>query len=82
MEQTAFAGGGSQTGGSRWGDYSSMNVDPTDDVTFWYTQEYYEVQDSNDWNTGIVSFAFDAAPVVFSDGFESGDTSSWSSTTP
>ena len=81
-EKTPFAGGGSQTGGSRWGDYSSMNVDPTDDVTFWYTQEYYEVQDSNDWNTGIVSFAFDAAPVVFSDGFESGDTSSWSSSTP
>ncbi|WP_332644775.1 COG1361 S-layer family protein [Aeromicrobium sp.] len=21
----------------RWGDYSSMNVDPTDDCTFWYT---------------------------------------------
>jgi hypothetical protein len=25
---------------SRWGDYSSMSVDPADDCTFWYTQEY------------------------------------------
>jgi hypothetical protein len=33
-------GGGSQTGGlSRWGDYSAMSVDPTDDCTFYYTQE-------------------------------------------
>lgn len=87
-EQTAFAGGGSQlfynpTTGSccRWGDYSSMNVDP-DDFTFWYTQEFYAATSQADWNTGIVAFAFDAADVIFSDGFESGDTSSWSSTTP
>ena len=26
---------------SRWGDYSAMTVDPTDDCTFYYTQEYY-----------------------------------------
>jgi len=26
----------------RWGDYSSMSVDPVDDCTFWYTQEYYD----------------------------------------
>jgi hypothetical protein len=26
---------------SRWGDYSAMTVDPTDDSTFWYTNEYY-----------------------------------------
>jgi hypothetical protein len=36
-----IAGGGSQNGGlSRWGDYSSMSIDPTDDCTFWYAQEY------------------------------------------
>ena len=82
-EQTAFVGTGSQTStGNRWGDYSSMNVDPDDDLTFWFTQEYYKNSSPSQWNTGIVSFAFDAAPVVFSDGFESGDTTSWSSTTP
>jgi hypothetical protein len=31
------------TTNSRWGDYTSMNVDPTDDCTFWYINEYYEV---------------------------------------
>jgi subtilisin-like proprotein convertase family protein len=37
-------GGGFQTfSGSRWGDYSSLNVDPLDDCTFWYTQQYYTV---------------------------------------
>ncbi len=25
---------------NRWGDYSMMSVDPSDDHTFWYTQEY------------------------------------------
>lgn len=27
---------------SRWGDYSSLNVDPVDDCTFWYTNEYLD----------------------------------------
>ena len=31
------------TTNSRWGDYTSMNLDPTDDCTFWYINEYYEV---------------------------------------
>ena len=38
-----FDGTGSQTATSnRWGDYSDMTVDPVDDQTFWYTQEYYD----------------------------------------
>jgi hypothetical protein len=31
------------TTNSRWGDYTSMNVDPMDDCTFWYVNEYYAV---------------------------------------
>ena len=31
------------TTNSRWGDYTSMNVDPADDCTFWYVNEYYEI---------------------------------------
>lgn len=31
------------TANSRWGDYTSLNVDPVDDCTFWYVNEYYEV---------------------------------------
>ena len=41
-ETSIVAGGGSQTSTSgRWGDYSDLTVDPSDDCTFWYTQEYY-----------------------------------------
>jgi len=44
---------------NRWGDYSSMSIDPTDDCTFWYTQEYYETTGSFDFNTRICSFKLD-----------------------
>jgi len=58
-EVSCVEGTGAQTGSSnRWGDYSSMSVDPTDDCTFWYTQEYYETTGSFDFNTRICSFKF------------------------
>ena len=43
----------------RWGDYSSMTVDPKDDCTFWYTQEYYTATGSFNWATRIGAFKFD-----------------------
>ncbi|MBK6328303.1 MAG: carboxypeptidase regulatory-like domain-containing protein [Chloroflexi bacterium] len=57
-EATLYAGGGSQTGPyDRWGDYSSMSVDPTDECTFWYTGEYHDVSDQSfNWNTRIGTF--------------------------
>jgi hypothetical protein len=57
-ETTLLSGGGSQTGsGNRWGDYSDMTVDPSDDCTFWYTQEYYPPGVSAfNWRTRIGSF--------------------------
>lgn len=57
-EQSLVAGTGSQTGESRWGDYSMMGVDPSDDCTFWYTQEYVKTTGSNTWTTRIGSFRF------------------------
>ncbi len=58
-EALFFAGAGSQTStGNRWGDYSSMSVDPVDECTFWYTQEYYAATSSNSWSTRIGKFAF------------------------
>lgn len=49
---------GSQSAGSnRWGDYSSMAVDPSDDCTFWYTTEYQPTNGSA-WSTRIASFSF------------------------
>jgi hypothetical protein len=44
----------------RWGDYSSMAVDPKDDCTLWYTQEYYVVSGSFNWTTRITSFKFNS----------------------
>jgi hypothetical protein len=53
------AGGASQTvANSRWGDYSMLAVDPTDDCTFWYTTEYYAAASTTNWRTRIGSFRF------------------------
>ena len=41
----------------RWGDYSSMTVDPADGTTFWYTQQYMGSMGTN-WLTRIASFNF------------------------
>jgi hypothetical protein len=56
-EGTIINGNGYQQHTSgRWGDYSSMNVDPVDDCTFWYTQEYYASPSSAGWRTRVGSF--------------------------
>src|SRR5262249_28197150 len=52
-ETTVVAGNGSQTQISRWGDYSSMVVDPTDGCTFWYAQEYIPANGSFNWHTRL-----------------------------
>jgi hypothetical protein len=62
QEVVLMRGGGSETAGSgwnnRWGDYSAMQVDPADDCTLWYTQEYFEATSDYLWNTRILSFKF------------------------
>ena len=35
-----------------------MQVDPVDDCTFWYTQEYIKTTGSFNWNTRIANFKF------------------------
>src|SRR5215212_6119976 len=60
-EATVINGSGVQTTtNSRWGDYTSMNVDPVDDCTFWYLDEYYAVSGTSangrPWQTRIASF--------------------------
>jgi len=58
-EKTIIAGAGSQTQRlSRWGDYSAMSVDPVDDCTFWYTNQYEKTTGSFNWSTRIASFKF------------------------
>jgi PKD repeat protein len=58
-ETTIFNGTSSQSGVSRWGDYSMMSVDPDNDLTFWFTTEY--TSGSWNWRTRIASF--DIAPI-------------------
>jgi hypothetical protein len=56
-ESTLIQGNGSQTNTTRWGDYSAMSVDPNDDCTFWYTNEYYATSGST-WRTRIGAFRY------------------------
>ncbi|HET8568099.1 MAG TPA: hypothetical protein VFM93_03820, partial [Candidatus Limnocylindria bacterium] len=44
-EAIVLEGGASQIGSHRWGDYTSMSVDPVDDCTFWYVNQYYAAGD-------------------------------------
>ena len=55
-ERTLKAGGGSQTGSDRWGDYSAMSVDPTTGCQFWYTNEFYPASATTTWKTVIGAF--------------------------
>ena len=52
------AGGGSQTSAAnRWGDYTAMAVDPSNNCDFWYTNEYYSATAATAWKTAIGRFA-------------------------
>ena len=59
-EGTLQAGTGVQrNGANRWGDYSAMSIDPSDDCTFWYTNEYYPATTSFPlWHTRVGAFRF------------------------
>ncbi len=57
-ETTIFTGSGAQMNSDRWGDYSGMTVDPVDDCTFWYTQEYLPANGTFNWHTRIANFKF------------------------
>jgi hypothetical protein len=47
-----------QAGGNRWGDYSAMTVDPVDQCTFYYTNEYLKTNGSFNWSARIASYRF------------------------
>ena len=67
-ESSIVTGGGAQTGNlHRWGDYSALTIDPSDDCTFFYTTEYLKASGSFNWSTRIASFKFpscNSAPLV------------------
>ena len=47
-----------QAGGNRWGDYSAMTVDPVDQCTFYYTNEYLKTNGAFNWSARIASYRF------------------------
>ncbi len=67
-EATLIEATGVQTSTFRWGDYSSMNVDPVDDCRFWMSAQYIQTTGDNSWNTRIGAFNFpDCVAVVVND---------------
>ena len=77
-EATLIAGSGSQTSTfNRWGDYSMMAVDPTDDCTFWYTQEYYATTSDRGWQTRVGSFTFPSCSGTYIAGAVGSDNGLW-----
>jgi hypothetical protein len=57
-ETSIIEGTGAEVGSDRWGDYSAMSIDPSDDCTFWYTSEYFATSGDYNWNTQVASFSF------------------------
>jgi hypothetical protein len=56
-ETTIFNGAGSQLKSlNRWGDYTTLSVDPVDDCTFWYVNEYIAASGTFNWHTRVASF--------------------------
>jgi len=74
-ETSIIEGAGSQLPSlSRWGDYSSMSVDPVDDCTFWYTNEYLLTSGTFNWSTRIATFKFPSCGGVPTADFSIGAT--------
>jgi hypothetical protein len=57
-EMVLSSGCGSQTGGGRWDDYTSFSLDPADDCTMWYTNEYMAATGPLNWVTRLFSLRF------------------------
>ena len=58
-QQIAWNGTGAQTGTlTRWGDYTTMQIDPADDCTFWYIGQYLAANGTFNWQTRVVSHKF------------------------
>ena len=64
-ETELIAGAGSFQG-FRWGDYSTVDVDPVDDCTLWFTTMYIGIPGLQNWQTRLGSFKF---PSCFAPGY-------------
>ncbi len=58
-EVMVVSGTGSQTDtADRWGDYSTVEIDPSDNCTFFYTTEYYPATGTFGWSTNVSAWKF------------------------
>lgn len=69
-EVSIYEGTASQTSSNRWGDYSNLSVDPSDDHTFWFTTQY----NINGGSKGTKIASFEFAPPVLTSNFEADNT--------
>ena len=53
-EEVIIDGQGANMAHNRFGDYSHLTLDPTDNKTFWFVGEYFD--NTNHWRTRIASF--------------------------
>jgi hypothetical protein len=59
VEVAIQKGAADEENSEKWGDYTSMTVDPVDDCTFWYVNEYFsssQIGTEIDWDTKIAKF--------------------------
>lgn len=61
MGEVSVIAGTASNASNRWGDYSSVNVDPVDDRTFWVTNMY---SPASSWATRIATFELCDPPGV------------------
>lgn len=54
-ESVLAEGEASQTNTMRWEDYTTLDIDPSDDCTFWYVGDYYKKAEPN-YSTRIGAF--------------------------
>lgn len=73
-ETDLIAGGGTQSSSTRWGDYSTMTLDPNG-CNFWMTSEYFATTGTN-WLTRIGSFAFPTCTPLLNNGVLQGTVTS------
>src|SRR5215472_9611176 len=58
-ETQVQAGTGVQVArGNRWGDYSAMTLDPINQCTFYYTNEYLQTDGNFNWSTLVAAYRF------------------------
>jgi hypothetical protein len=61
-ENIIITGNGAQTAEDRrWGDYTMTTVDPSDGISFWHTNEYYQATTDHSWFTRVGKFQFPVA---------------------